>query len=71
MVEWVKESNQDLIFLQLDFIKAFDVVSWDFLGQVMVKLGIPNSLSYLVFLLLSNVFATILLNGKATSSFSI
>jgi len=25
-IEWVKDSNQDLIFLELDFAKAYDVV---------------------------------------------
>jgi len=58
IVEWTRESNQDLIFLKLDFTKPFDVVSWDFLRKVMLKLGIPDSFSHLVFLLLRDAFAS-------------
>jgi len=70
-VEWAKTSNQDLIFLKLDFTKAYDVVSWDFLYTVMMKMGIPDSFIDLTKMLLQDASASVILNGKATASFPI
>ena len=42
IIEWIQQSQQDLIFLTLDFQKAYDSVLWKFLFQVMAKLGMPN-----------------------------
>lgn len=70
-VEWAKESNQDLIFLKLDFIKAYDVVAYKFLFSVMRKLGKPEVFIQLVFLLLHDASALVILNGKTTDQFPI
>jgi len=70
-VEWAKESQQDLIFLKLDFTKAFDTVSWDFLFSVMGKIGVPESFTHIVKMLLHDASASVLLNGKASQSFAI
>lgn len=70
-IEWAKESSQDLIFLKLDFTKVYDMVSWDFLFQVMSKMGIPNSFSHLMMMLSRDAAATIMLNKNSTPSFSI
>lgn len=70
-VEWAKNSNQDLIFLKLDFTKAYDVVSWDFLLGVMKKLGIPDSFSHIVMMLLQDASASVLINGQPTPPFLI
>jgi len=71
MVQWAKNLDQDLKFLKLDFTKAYDVVSWDFLTSVMRKLGIPDSFIHLVMMLLQDMSTSILLNGKMTPSFHI
>jgi len=68
-VHWAHESNQDLIFLKLDFTKAYDIVSWNFLCKVMAKLGISDSFSEIVFMLLSDASTTVFFNGKATCLF--
>jgi len=70
-VEWPKELDQDLIFLKLDIIKAYNVVSWEFFSSVMHQIGIPNSFTSIVMMLLKDASATILHNGKHTASFSI
>jgi len=70
-MEWAKDSKHDLIFLKLDFMKAFEVVSWDFLFRVMDKFGIPDDFIRLVKLLLQDASAVVSFNGKMTKSFSI
>jgi hypothetical protein len=35
-ISWVEESNQNLVILLLDFEKAFDHVSWNFLQASML-----------------------------------
>lgn len=51
-IQWMKESQQDLIYLKFDFTKAYDIVSWDFLFCVMGKIGILDSFTHIVQMLL-------------------
>ncbi len=37
-ISWAEESNQNLVILLLDFEKAFDQVSWNFLQASMLRL---------------------------------
>ena len=41
-MEWAEHSGQPLIFLKLDFSKAYNMVDWQFLFQAMATLGIPE-----------------------------
>jgi hypothetical protein len=41
-LEWVVESNQDLILLLLDFENAFDRIEWGFFFEALAKLGFCN-----------------------------
>ena len=34
---WAKQSNQALLFLKLDFLKAYDMVEWGCLFKAMAK----------------------------------
>jgi hypothetical protein len=38
-MEWVMESNQELLVLLLNFKKAFDHIQWGLLFQALEKLG--------------------------------
>jgi hypothetical protein len=40
---WVKESEQDLVLLLLDFEKAFDRIEWKFLFTTLAKLGFSDT----------------------------
>ncbi len=37
--DWVEHSKQDVIFLKLDYFKAYDKISWTFLFDVLEKFG--------------------------------
>jgi hypothetical protein len=43
IIQWVKESHQEMVLLKLDFRKAYDTVAWDFLFEAMRRMGMPNS----------------------------
>ena len=38
---WAESSNQPLIFLKLDFSKAYDMVEWKCMYMILEKLGFP------------------------------
>ncbi|MCO5570020.1 hypothetical protein L7F22_023734 [Adiantum nelumboides] len=38
-IEYAKYSSQDVLMLQVDIAKAFDSVRWDFISQIMSRLG--------------------------------
>jgi hypothetical protein len=38
--DWAKHSKQDVIFLKLEFSKAYDKISWTFLFDVLEKFGL-------------------------------
>jgi len=71
IAQWAKDSNQDLIFLKLDFTKACDTVAWDFLFKVMDRIGIPATFMKLVNMLLLDASIVVSINGKLSNSFDI
>jgi hypothetical protein len=60
-----------MVLLKLDFQKAYDMVSHNFLFRVMTAFGIPNCFYKWMQLLFSGAQATVYLNGRTTTSFSL
>ena len=63
-LHWAKVSRQPSVFLQFDFAKAYDKVSWRFLFLAMSKMGINERFVAWVKLLFGNASAAINLNGN-------
>lgn len=42
-MHWANHSKQPTVFLKLDFSKAYDKVSWDFLFKAMEKIGVDRT----------------------------
>ena len=68
---WAKISKQPMIFLKLDFSKAYDKVSWQFLFCTMHKMNISNKFIQWVKLLFENASAVVNLNGNPSSIFKV
>jgi hypothetical protein len=66
LVEWAKESHQDLVLLKLDFRKAYESVSWSFLFEVMGRMGMLPAFIRMVRLLFMDASASICINGEIT-----
>ena len=66
-----KSSSQPLLFLKLDFAKAYDKVDLTFLFNVMSRLGLPDSFDTMTQLLFSRAKVCISINGRNTKPFRI
>jgi hypothetical protein len=70
-ISHAKQTNQPLLFLKLDFFKAYDKVDLRFLFRALHLLGFPPSFCDMVQLLFLNAAAWVLVNGKSTPPFTI
>jgi hypothetical protein len=70
-ISHVKQSNQPLPFLKLDFLKVYDKVDLSFLFQALHALGIPTLFIKMVRLLFENAATQVSINGRSTTAFSI
>lgn len=66
-----EKSNQALLFLKLDFSKAYDMVEWGCLFRIMEKMGFPSEFTHMVALLFKDAAATVKVNGTPSSLFDI
>jgi hypothetical protein len=70
-MEWATHSDQPLIFLKLDFSKAYDMVDWPFLFQAMEKMGFPEGFIDMVKLLFYEASAFVKVNTSQSAAFQI
>ena len=68
---WAESSNQPLIFLKLDFSKAYDMVGWQCLYKIMEKMGFPQAFIEMVSLLFQDASACVKVNREPSPYFSI
>jgi hypothetical protein len=70
-IAWAGQSKQDLIFLKLDFSKAYDMVDWDFLFSAMSEMGFLGEFINMEQLLFIDAEVCVKVNGSLSDSFSI
>lgn len=70
-LHYAKSSQQPLLFLKLDFSKAYDKVDWHFLFSALSQLGLPDTFIQMTRLLFTNAAARVSVNGKVTNTFPI
>jgi hypothetical protein len=68
-IDYAKRSNQDLVFLKLDYRKAFDRVEWDFLFACLQRFGLAGQFIDLIKLLFTGASASVSINRGQTKSF--
>jgi hypothetical protein len=64
IIDWARCTKQKIIFLKLDFAKAYDKVSWK-------RLGMANEFIYTIKLFFQDAESSIYLNGNMTPCFQI
>lgn len=70
-LDWAKHSKQPLLFLKLDFCKAYDMVDRSFLSKTMAAFGFPKQFIAMMMLLFQDAQATIKVNGSQSLPFPI
>jgi hypothetical protein len=71
IIDWARCTKQEKIFLKLDFAKAYDKVSWDFLFLAMKRLGMDDEFIDTIKLLFQDAKSSSYLNGNMTHCFQI
>ena len=70
-IEYAKYSHQDVLILQVDIAKAFDTVQWDFISQIMFKLGFGPKMANAVFWLYSGSTSQCILGNHLSRSWTL
>jgi Reverse transcriptase (RNA-dependent DNA polymerase) len=70
LLHHVEQSKEPTLLLKLDFSKAFDTLSWDFLLNVLTARGFPHKYIAWVHHLLKTSSSRILLNDETTPTFT-
>ncbi|GKC21915.1 RNA-directed DNA polymerase, eukaryota, reverse transcriptase zinc-binding domain protein [Tanacetum coccineum] len=71
VIQWCKRKKSKLMVFKIDFEKAFDTISWDFLFQVMHFMGFNETWIKWISGCLHSASASILINGSPTCEFNI
>ncbi|GJW48717.1 RNA-directed DNA polymerase, eukaryota [Tanacetum coccineum] len=69
LISWCKHKNTKAMIFKVDFEKAFDSVRWDFLDEVLKKIGFGDKWRSWIQGCLSSSMGSILVNGSPTSEF--
>ncbi|GJR57128.1 putative RNA-directed DNA polymerase, eukaryota, reverse transcriptase zinc-binding domain protein [Tanacetum coccineum] len=69
IISWVKKYKKRLMFLKLDFKKAFDTLNWSFLISIMEQMSFSPKWTKWISSCLNSTFASVLVNGSLTREF--
>lgn len=69
MVDHLKKTKGKAFILKVDFEKAFDSISWDFILRTMGQMGFGSKWCKWIHSCLSTTAVSILVNGSPTSEF--
>lgn len=67
---WYKRKKRKLMIFKVDFEKAYDSLSWEYLDRVMYFLGFPNKWRSWIQACLVLARSSVLINGSATQEFN-
>ncbi|GJV52409.1 RNA-directed DNA polymerase, eukaryota, reverse transcriptase zinc-binding domain protein [Tanacetum coccineum] len=71
VIQWCKHKKSKLMVFKIDFEKAFDSISWDFLLRVMHFMGFSEKWIKWISGCLLSATSSILINGSPTREFNI
>ncbi|RHN60029.1 putative RNA-directed DNA polymerase [Medicago truncatula] len=71
VVDDARKRKKDLLLFKVDFEKAYDSVDWNYLEEVMVKMGFPNLWRKWIKECVGTARASVLVNGSPTDELSL
>jgi hypothetical protein len=71
IIAWAKKHKKRLLFLKVDFEKAFDSLSWSFLLSVLEQMGFSSNWRNWIHSCLDSSYTSVLVNGSPTKEFKI
>ncbi|GJT99263.1 RNA-directed DNA polymerase, eukaryota, partial [Tanacetum coccineum] len=69
LIQWCKRKKNQLLVFKVDFEKAFDSVRWDFLDDILKKIGFGEKWCKWIQSCLRSSRGSIILNGSPTEEF--
>ncbi|XP_022008026.1 uncharacterized protein LOC110907340 [Helianthus annuus] len=69
LISWVKKNGKQSFLLKIDFEKAYDNVSWEFLLSVLDQMGFPSRWGLWIKGILQSARSAVLVNGSPTLEF--
>ncbi|XP_071728879.1 uncharacterized protein [Rutidosis leptorrhynchoides] len=70
-LDFLKRKKARSILFKVDFEKAFDFLSWDFLLEIMEKIGFGSKWRMWIMTCLKSASVSVLINGSPTEEFSL
>nr|GFA01860.1 cysteine-rich receptor-like protein kinase [Tanacetum cinerariifolium] len=71
IIAWAKKYKKHVMFLKLDFEKAFYSLSWSILFSVLEQMGFSSKWRTCIYFCLDSAFALVLVNGSPIKEFNI
>ncbi|GJY14724.1 putative RNA-directed DNA polymerase, eukaryota, reverse transcriptase zinc-binding domain protein [Tanacetum coccineum] len=71
IITWAKKCKKRMMFLKVDFEKAFDSLSWSFLLCIMEQVGFSSKWRKWIHSFLNSTFDSVLINGSSTKEFKL
>ncbi|KAL6508840.1 hypothetical protein OROHE_021399 [Orobanche hederae] len=69
IINWYKDQEKRLLVFKVDFEKAYDSLSWEFLDEMFIKMGFPDRWRGWIRGCLVSTRVSVLVNGSPTSEF--
>ncbi|KAJ0911011.1 putative RNA-directed DNA polymerase [Helianthus annuus] len=70
IISWVKNRKLKAFFFKIDFEKAFDTISWNFIDTVLQQMNFPDLWRLWIKGIFASSRASVLVNGSPTTEFS-
>ena len=70
-MEWARKSKQSLVFLKIDFAKAYDPIEWPFILAMLLALGFGPNFLQSVEMLFGDANVCITINNSSSEAFDL
>ncbi|GKD58541.1 RNA-directed DNA polymerase, eukaryota, reverse transcriptase zinc-binding domain protein, partial [Tanacetum coccineum] len=71
IISWAKKKNESLFIFKVDFEKAFDLLDWKFLDNIMRQMGFSTKWRSWIQGCLNSAYSSVIVNGSPTKEFKI